>query len=190
MTLHRGCLLALLLAALSLSGASADSGVFVRFKLLEPTETSYYVQLGGYVHVEPWTLPGAVWPAGADSDRTKRVGSGTFTDWFDLGKYGGSKLHGRLHRAGGVAEFPNITADFVTSTDNPIRKVVIELATAPDAREVVKRFEESFTGSLTSFLVSPRLAADKDNLETASEMTRRRLAWAREASWGTRVSTS
>jgi len=190
MTLHRGWLLVLLLVALTLSAASADTGVFVRFKLLEPTETSYYVQIGGYIHVEPWVLPAAVWPAGADSDRTKRVGSGAFTNWFDLGKYAGPKLHGRLHRAGGVAEFPNITANFVTNTDSPTRKVVIELATAPDARAVVKRFEESFTGSLTSFLVSPRLAADKDALETASEMTRRRLAWAREASRGTRVSPS
>jgi hypothetical protein len=190
MTPHRGRLLALLLAALGLSGASADTGVFVRFKLLEPTETSYYIQIGGYIHVDPWTLPGAVWPAGADSDRAKRVGSGTFTDWFDLGKYAGAKLHGRLHRAGGVAEFPNITADFVTGTDSPTRKVVIELATAPDERAVVKRFEESFTGSSTSFLVSPRLAADKDSLETASQMTSRRLTWAREASGGTRVSPS
>ena len=190
MTLHRGWLLALLLAALGLSGASADTGVFVRFKLLEPTETSYYIQIGGYIHVDPWTLPGAVWPAGADSDRARRVGSGTFTDWFDLGKYAGAKLHGRLHRAGGVAEFPNITADFVTGTDSPTRKVVIELATAPDERAVVKRFDESFTGSLTSFLVSPRLAADKGSLETASQMTRRRLTWAREASGGTRVSPS
>ena len=113
-----------------------------------------------------------------------------FTEWFDLGKYAGSKLHGQLHRAGGVAEFPNITADFVTSTDSLTRKVVIELATAPDARAVVKRFEETFTGSLTSFLVSPRLSADKDSLETASQMTRRRLAWAREASGGPRVSPS
>jgi hypothetical protein len=53
MTLHRSSLLALLLAALSLSGASADTGVFVRFKLVEPTETGYYVQIGGYIHVEP-----------------------------------------------------------------------------------------------------------------------------------------
>ncbi len=190
MTLHRCCLLALLLAALSLSRASADTGVFVRFKLLEPTETSYCIQIGGYIYVEPWTLSGAVWLAGADSDRAKRVGGGTFTDWFDLGKYAGPKLHGQLHRAGGVAEFPNITANFVTGTDSPTRKVVIELATAPDKRAVVKRFDESFTGSLTSFLVSPRLAAEKDSLETASEMTRRRLTWAREASGGTRVSPS
>jgi hypothetical protein len=185
---HLKRLLVLLLVALALSSASANSGVFVRFKLLEPTQTSYYIQIGGYVHIEPWVLPGAIWPAGADNDRAKRVGSGVFTEWFDLGKYAGSKLHGRLRRAGGVAELPNITADFVTSTDSPTRKVVIELATAPDARAVVKRFDESFTGSLTSFLVSPHLAADKDSLETASQMTSRRLAWAHQASGGTRVS--
>ena len=40
MTPYRGGLLALLLAALSLSAEAADSGVFVRFKLLEPAEAS------------------------------------------------------------------------------------------------------------------------------------------------------
>jgi hypothetical protein len=39
----------------------------VRFKLLEPPGTTYYVQIGGYIHVEPWYLPATVWPAGADS---------------------------------------------------------------------------------------------------------------------------
>ena len=182
--------LPLLLAAIILSSASPGSGVFVRFKLLEPTETSYYVQIGGYIHIEPWRLSATVLPAGADSDHSKRVGSGAFTDWFDLGKYAGTKLHGQLSRAGGVAEFPNITANFVASTNSPARKVVVELATAPDESALVKRFEESFTGSLTSFLVSPLLVADKDRLETASQMTARRLAWAREASGGRRVSPS
>ena len=72
---HLARLLVLLLVALALSSASANSGVYVRFKLLEPTETTYYIQVGGYIHVEPWTLPGAVWPAGADGDRAKRIGS-------------------------------------------------------------------------------------------------------------------
>jgi hypothetical protein len=82
-------------------------------------------------------------PAGADSDHSKRVGSGAFTDWFDLGKYAGTKLHGQLSRApDGVAEFPNITVNFVTSANSPTRKVVIELATAPDESAVVKRFED------------------------------------------------
>jgi hypothetical protein len=131
MTPHRGYLLALLLAALTLSAASAESGVFVRFKLLEPTETSYYVQIGGYIHVEPWALPGTVWPAGADSDRTKRVGSGAFTDWFDLGKYAGPKLHGRLHRAGGVAEFANITSSYALTRRRPVPLVRGEVTDTP-----------------------------------------------------------
>ena len=58
--------------------------------------------------------------------------------------------------------------------------------------EAIEQFrqavEEALTGSLTSVLVSPRLAVDKDSLETASQMTRRWLAWAREASGGRRVS--
>ena len=181
-------MLPLILAAIALSSASSSGGVFVRFKLLEPTETTYYVQVGAYIHIEPWRLAATILPAGADSDVSKRVRSGTFTDWFDLRKYGGTKLHSQLNRAGGIAELPNITAGFVTSANSPTRKVVIELATAPAESAVVKRFEESFTGSLTSFLVSPLLEADKDRLETAAQMSARRLAWARAASGGRRVS--
>jgi hypothetical protein len=55
-----------------------------------------------------WRLPATIVPAGADSDVSKRVRGGTFTDWFDLGKYGGTKLHSRLNRAGGIAEILNI----------------------------------------------------------------------------------
>jgi hypothetical protein len=46
----------------------------------------------------------------------KRVASGTFTDWFDLGKYAGAKLHGRLQRAG-------VSPSFQTSrpTSSPVR---------------------------------------------------------------------
>ncbi len=92
MMLHRRWLLALLLAALTLSAASADNGIFVRFKLLEPAETSSYVQIGGYIHVEPWELPATIWTAGGESDRTRRVRSGAFTEWFDLGEYVGSQV--------------------------------------------------------------------------------------------------
>lgn len=41
--------------------------------------------------------------------------------------------------------------------------VVIELATAADGGQVVKRWEESFPGTLTSFLVSPALRADAND---------------------------
>jgi len=167
--------------------AAAADGVFVRFRLIEPRDGRYYVRLGGYIHKSPWYLPGAVIPAGADKDESKRAAAGEFTPWFDLAKHAGGLLHGQLSRAGGLAEFPNVTADFISEAESPRRRVVVELATAPDPRRVIKRFEESFEGSLTSFLVSPHLDDDAEKLETASQMTARRLAWAREASGGKAV---
>jgi hypothetical protein len=163
-------------------------GVFVRFKVLQPRGARHYVRLGGYIHKSPWYLKRVVIPAGADRDATKRIAAGQFTEWFDLGAHAGKLLHGRLNRAGGVAEFPNVTADFISDKPAQRRTAVIELATAPDARRVVRRFEEDFAGSLTSFLVSPDLAKDADSLETAAQMTQRRLRWAREATGGRRAS--
>ena len=167
--------------------AAAADGVFVRFQLLKPSDSAWFVKMGGFVHNDPWVLPDATWPAGASQDPAKRVAPGQSSPWFDLGAHAGNKLHGRLHRAGGVAEFPNITADFICQSSNTARQVIIELATAPEESAVVKRLEESFVGSRTSFLVSPTLRADADSLETAGQMTTRRLAWAREASGGKRV---
>ncbi len=167
-------------------GAEAD-GLYVRFKLIEPRETEYFVRLEGFIHNSPWRLPPAIVPAGADNQAAKRVASGEFTPWFDLKKHAGDRLHGRMSRAGGLAELPNVTADFITGRQRDQRTVLIELATAPDEKRVLKRFQESFRGSLTSFLVSPRLAEDAEHLETASEMTARRLGWAREASRSTAV---
>jgi hypothetical protein len=184
--------LVLVLAA-AISGAArwpaaAAEGVYVRFKLVEPAGTQYYVRLGGFIHQSPWYLPPAVVPAGADSQPAKRIAAGGFTPWFDLKKHAGDRLHGRMSRAGGVAELPNVTADFLTQPESDRRTVVIELATAADEKHVVKRFHESFRGSLTSFLVSPRLIEDAGQLETASQMTARRLRWARQASGTTAVS--
>jgi hypothetical protein len=172
------CTISVLLARAT---AGAD-GVFVRFQLVEPATTNWCVQLGGYIHNgEPWYLPATNWP-------TARVAPGQFSPWFDLGTYAGKRLHGRLNKAGGVAEFPNVTAKFVGGgPTNLPRHAVIELATAPDAAEVVKRFEETLAGNQTSFLVSPTLRVDADALESASQMTARRLAWARAASGGRRI---
>ncbi|MEI7837893.1 MAG: discoidin domain-containing protein, partial [Planctomycetota bacterium] len=164
----------------------------VRFKLVEPTGTTYYVNLGGYIHNPPWYIPRAVWPENADKDAAQRIASGEFTPWFDLGKHAGHLIHRRMNRSGGVAEFPNVTVDFVASGAHDSRKVVIQLAEQPEGKpdetRIVKQFEESFTGSSTSFLVSPNLEEDKDSLESASQMTGRRLAWARAASGGHRAS--
>lgn len=179
------CTLAVLFAA---TAVADDNGVFVRFRLVEPKSEKYFIRLGGYIHIEPWYLKPAVIPTGADKDPDKRFSSGEWTDWFDLKTHAGKLLHGRMNRSGGVAEFPNVTAEFIIEGKNPARKVEIELATAPDPRRVVKRFEESITGSRTSLLVSPDPAKDADSLESLSQMQQRHLRWAREATGGKRVS--
>jgi hypothetical protein len=184
----RSLLLVLFLLIAARTPAAEPDGVWVRFQLTEPKETRYHVLLAGYIHKTPWYLPRAVVPEGADKDKSKRIAAGAFTPWFDLKKHAARELHGRMARAGGVAEFPNVTATFVTDDRSERCAIVIELATAPDEKHVVKRFRESFEGNLTSFLVSPQLAKDADSLECASEMTARRLKWAREASGGKVVS--
>lgn len=187
--MFRFVLTACLLARFAvLAEAQDDSGVYVRFQLLEPVNTSWHVRLGGYVHIPNWYIPKATIPAGADKDETLRLRSGAFTNWFDLKSHAGKLLHGRLMRAGGVAEFPNVTVQFLTSEPAARRRIVIELADQPDVACVVKRFEESFAGDLTSFLVSPELQKDADSLETAAQMTARRLAWAEDATGGRRRS--
>ncbi|HRS05707.1 MAG TPA: hypothetical protein P5065_01515 [Candidatus Ratteibacteria bacterium] len=162
--------------------------MFVRFKLIEPADARFYVKIGGYIHIPNWYIPVAYVPENALQNSSSWVKSGQFTPWFDLKKHAGKSLHGQLNRSGGIAEFPNITADFITDIKADNRKVIIELATQPDEKSVVKRFEESYSGSLTSFLVSPDIKKDADFLETASQMTQRHLSWANEATKGERYS--
>ena len=154
---------AVLVLGVAIWAAATDAqaaGVYVRFRLTLPTEVQYHVRLGGYIHKPNWYLPRAVIPAGADKDKNKRIKSGISTDWFDLKKHFGKALHGRLNRAGGVAEFPNVTAQIITEPSAKRLRLVIELATAPDEASVIKKFEETFNGDLTSFLVSPDLKKD------------------------------
>jgi hypothetical protein len=170
----------------SIGATAAEDGVFVRFRLQEPAGARYYVKLGGYIHQPNWYLAAANVPAGAEKEQRARVAAGEFTEWFDLSKHAGADLHARQNRAGGVAEFPNITAQFITEPDAPRRSIEIELATAPEPKKVIKRWREDFAGDITSFLVSPHLAADVAQLETANEMAERRLRWAMEATDGAR----
>jgi len=79
--------LALLLLVSGIAMPARGDGVFVRFKLEEPTNTRYFVRLAGYIHVPNWYLPRAVLPVGADRNADLRVPSGEFTPWFDLKKH-------------------------------------------------------------------------------------------------------
>jgi hypothetical protein len=167
---------------------TAADGVFVRFRLREPEKSKYYVKLSGCIHQANWYLPAADIPATAAKDAHARVAASEFTEWFDLAKHAGKDLHPRMNMAGGIAEFPNIIVQFVSEPESPRRNVDIELATAPSTEKVVKRWQENFEGDTTSFLVSPNLAADASQLETATEMTERRLRWATDATGGVRHS--
>ena len=181
-------LVAACLAGAAWPRAAPAGDVFVRFKMVEPSGGRYYVRVGGYIHKSPWYLPNVVWPERADKDATRRIAAGKFTPWLNFSRYAGGRFHGRLARAGGVAELPNVTADFRAEPAADRRKVVIEIATAPGDRAVAKRFEESYVGSLTSFLISPDPRRDAADLESAGQMTARRLAWARQVTGGKRVS--
>jgi hypothetical protein len=164
----------------------AENGVFVRFRVREPEASTYYVELSGCIHQANWYLPQANIPAAAKTDPKARIAAGQFTEWFDVAKYAGKNLHGRLNLAGGIAEFPNVIVRAVTEPESARRNIDIELATAPAEDKIVKRWNENFEGDTTSFLVSPNLAADASQLETATEMTERRLRWAMDATDGER----
>ncbi len=177
-------LLSALICWLLLAGVSHADGLFLRVKMLKPAKSSYFIRLGGFIHKSPWYLPKAVIPA----DTKERIAAGKPSPWIDLVKFSQGRLHGSLNRAGGVAELPNLTIDFVSTTPDKQRTAVIELATNPSSDDVVRRWQETYDGSLTSVLISPSLVKDAAKLETAGEMTARRLRWAHAASKGKRLS--
>jgi hypothetical protein len=186
----RACLALLVLVTATVACARsrpADQGVFLRIKLLEPAAATYFIRLGGHIHEPPWFLSPQTWPPDAEQNVANTLAAGQFTEWFGVGRWAGAKLHGRMNRAGGIAELPNITIDVVTSPPSASHRVVIELATAPTDTSVVRRFDETFEGSRTSVLVSPRLARDAEEIETLGQMAQRHLRWAREATGGTRA---
>ena len=188
----------------SLQHLQAAEGCYVRFKLIDPADVTFHTRLGGYIHKVPWYLPRTIWPENANRDRSAGFTSGRFTDWFDVKQWGGTKLHRRMNRSGGIAEYPNMTIEFIfdapqkkqkatpasttKQTEKPVRRVIIELATAPNEANIVKRFDEKFTGNRATFLVSPNLKEDHTDLESLSQMQARHLAWAKAASGGKRVS--
>src|SRR5205085_1533386 len=138
----------LLLSPIILFAVSAaeNDGVYVRFKLIQPAGAKVHFTLGGYIHNEPWYLPTAHIPAGADKKDSPRIASGQFTDWFDLKAFAGKRLHGKMNRAGGVAEWPNVTVKCLVEPPATHLELETELATAPDAAKVAKHWREEFDG--------------------------------------------
>ncbi len=174
----------LTLLALLLFSSAGHADTYARFRVHQPVQANVHLLLGGYIHKTPWYLPKGRFPGEKDAT----FPAGRWSEWLNISEWAGDRMHGRMNRAGGVAELPNMTIDIRCSVNSPTRDIEIELATAPKPEAVRKRLRERFTGTLTSFLVSADLEKDADQLETAGEMTARRLAWAREASRGKRVS--
>src|SRR5262249_29211185 len=145
-SMHSIRLISIWLALGSVSVQAAEDGVFVRFRMVQPEPARYYVKLGGFIHVPDWHLPAAAIPKDADKKEELRLSAGEFTEWFDLKTHAGKSFHKQLNRAGGVAELPNVTAAFVTDQPAARREIEIELATAPEATKIVKRWHESFEG--------------------------------------------
>jgi len=182
----------LLLLSFSLPAQAADpGGTFVRYKMIEPVNSTYYVKLSGVLLSAPWYMRAGYCPSDAVTNAQARVKSGEFTPWInvrDLVPKGEERKflsrREKNSRGDGFAEFPNVTADFIVESPGTARKVVIELATAPDEQHIVRRFEQTIPYSNILVNVSPDLEKDAVYLETGDEMTERRLRWAKEVTGG------
>ena len=151
--------------------------VFVRFRIAQPADAKFRVHLGGYRHEEPWYLPTAEIEAA----------SGQWSPWFDASKW---PLHGRLDRAGGIAEWPTMTAA-VSRLDEkgaatPLKGATIDaqLADGQGEGSVVHAFTEKTESNTIAFLLPTPLRDQAREFETGSQMTARHLAWAKSASGG------
>src|SRR5687767_1908034 len=125
--------LVLFIAALCLSPAARAADVFVRFKVLEPAGEKFTISAGGWRHADPWYLPSA----------SVEAAGGQWSPWLDVSKW---PWHGKMRRAGGVAEWPAMSAAVsrVGGDGKPIAGSTLEVQLADKADEgaVVHRFTE------------------------------------------------
>jgi len=160
------------LLALSISGAwSAD--VYMRVKVLDPPGDNFRVSANAVIHNDPWYT-------GSGSNDAK---GGEWTPWFDLTQW---KLHGRINRAGGVAEWPAGRVTIAHPDNTPINgcTLQVQLADKLDENSVVIDFTEKSGSATISFLIPHPLREKKDEFERGSDITARELKWAEEASGG------
>jgi len=156
------------------AGAAAAE-IYMRARVLEPAGDSFTITTGGHRHDGPseWYLPAKRLEVRADQ----------WSEWLDVG---GFKLHGRLDRVGGVAEWPALKLTVAGAGTAAGVKVRIQLADRPaDDAVVIDATESSGSTTVACLLVHP-LRQKQAEFETGSQMSRRHLGWAREASGGAR----
>ena len=134
----------------------AGADTFVRFRVTDPGEAPFAVNLAGNIHKAPWYLPKARFPEG----KGEWFGAGEYSPWVHVSEWAGEAMHGRMSRAGGVAEFPFVTVRFEMEAMPEVVGVEIELADRADANAVRKRWREEAPGGMTGFLISPDVVRD------------------------------
>jgi len=171
---HRGlpflriaCLVGGCLGAVGLPAAEP----FVRARIVEPAGQPHRITTGGHRHDGPnqWYLPAT----------TLDVAAGQWSDWIDTSAW---KLHGRLERAGGVAEWPSMKLTVAGDAAAKGVRLQIQLAERPAADAVVIDVEEASDSNTVAFLLVHPLRDRKGEFETGSQMSARHLAWARAVS--------
>jgi len=152
-----------------------SSGVFIRFKVVEPTGEKFRVAVDGFRHAgEPWYLPNI----SAD------VSGAAWSEWLDLSQW---PWHGRINRSGGIAEYPSTKLSVSRLDSSELIKgciLNVQLAEKPDEKSIVVSFTERSDSNTMAFLVPYPLRENAKEFETGSQMTARHWRWANEATGG------
>ncbi|HTL30258.1 MAG TPA: hypothetical protein VL282_13590 [Tepidisphaeraceae bacterium] len=140
--------------------------VYLRVRVHEPKSAKLALSVGGYRHEDPWYFTA-----------TKITTGAQWSEWTNLSDW---RWHGRLSRAGGIAEWPTVT---LTLDDPKIKgcEMEVQLADAPNDAGVVHAFSERSESGVIGFIVPTPLREHKDEFETGSQMCARQLKWAKEA---------
>lgn len=165
-------LIAGLMACSARSANAAD--IWLRFKVSAPEGARFRVTAGGFRHADPWYLP----------TLASEVAGGAWSEWLDLRQW---PWHERLNREGGLAEWPSMKLSVQRGgSDEAVKgcEMQVQLAEAPDEKNVVISFAEKSESNTIGFLVPNPLREHAKEFESGSQMTARHLKWAMEATNG------
>ncbi len=163
-------ILALLVINVGANAHTRSESYLIRFKVIQPVFKKLTVSTSGFRHEgDPWYFP----------QIDTEIGSGEWSDWIDLS---GWKWHGKMRRAGGIAEFPSLKLSVSHSdTGKPVDGCEFEVQLAESPSEVqISFFEKGSTNSIV-FLAPYPLKENKREFETGRQMAARQALWAKEA---------
>ena len=155
----------------TVSARPGESEVFIRFKVTQPTSDKLRVTMSGYRHKgAPWRFPVI---------RTDISGN-EWSEWIDLSKW---KWHGKVFRAGGIAEFPSLrllVRDMGSKKTTAGCEFEVQIADGPSEKNVVISFTERSDGNEIAFLAPYPLRRNAEEFETGRQMAARHARWAKE----------